>query len=161
MKKFTVQVVLILAVTVGALVFYFKNPNLPDVPFLPQQTTAKSLQINGAKFKVEIADTQAKRSKGLGEREKLASDEGMLFIFDKADKYPFWMKGLTFPLDFIWIKGDTVVDITQNVPPPAVGQQDSSLTIYQPKEEVNKVLEVSGGTTQRLNIKAGDTITLN
>lgn len=131
---------------------------IPNIPFLPEQTRVGEVLINDNKIKVEIADTQGKRSKGLGGRESLASDSGMLFIFPKEDKYPFWMKGLNFPLDFVWIKGDKVVDILQNIPPPAEGTKDESLPIYLPKEEVDKVLEVNAGTSERLNIKVGDKI---
>ncbi len=88
----------------------------------------------------------------------MASDEGMLFVFPKLDKYPFWMKGLTYPLDFIWIRGDKIVDLLPNIQPPAPGQTDTSLPIYQSKEDIDKVLEVAAGTVQRLNIKVGDTI---
>lgn len=82
----------------------------------------------------------------------------MLFIFPKEDKYPFWMKGVSFPLDFIWIKGDQVVDLLENVSPPRVNQKDIDLPIYVPKESIDRILEVNAGTIARLNIKVGDTI---
>lgn len=158
MKKFIIQFVLLIAAIGIAIFIYKQNLIITNLPFLPERPVSGQLQINGANFKVEVADTQKKRSKGLGGRESLASDEGMLFVFPKPDKHPFWMKGLTFPLDFIWIKGDTVVDLLQNIPPPAPGQTDESLPIYSSKEDVDKVLEVNGGTTQRLNIKVGDRV---
>lgn len=141
-----------------ALYLYKQNPSLTGLPFMPEQPTFKQLRINNVTVKVEIADTQAKRSKGLGGRQSLASDGGMLFIFSKPDKYPFWMKGLDLPLDFVWIRGDLVVDIFQNIQPPTPGQSDESLPVYESKEEVDKVLEVVGGTAQRLNIKVGDRV---
>lgn len=160
MKKFIIQVILLIVV-IGAGFFLFgTGGNIPNLPFLPQQTAATKLQINGVELNVELADTQAKRSKGLGGRQLLATDEGMLFVFDKPDKYPFWMKGLSFPLDFVWIRGDKVVDVLPSIQPPAPNQTDASLPIYQPKEDVDKVLEVSAGTIQRLNIKVGDIIKL-
>lgn len=143
---------------------YFFNPaggGKIDLPFFPQSKVLSTLIIGENKFRVEVANTQSKRSKGLSEREKLASDEGMLFVFDKADKYPFWMKGLKFPLDFIWIKDDLVVDILPNVPHPSAGQTDESLPIYQPRVEINKILEINGGTAERSGIKIGDTVKLN
>lgn len=161
MKKFSVQVLLLLTI-IGITLFIYSSgstiPNLPFIPFIPQPATLKQLQIGSAKLKVEIADTQEKRSKGLGGRENLATDAGMLFIFPVADKHPFWMKGLSFPLDFIWIKDDKVVDLLQNITPPALGQKDETLPIYQSRVDVDKVLEVNGGVIQRLNIKVGDTI---
>ena len=96
----------------------------------------------------------------MGGRESLASDSGMLFVFDRVDKHVFWMKGLSFALDFVWIKDDKVVDVSENIPPPESGQTDESLPIYTSKVEFNKVLEVNAGTVKKLNIKVGDTIKL-
>lgn len=163
MKKFLAQFVLLVIIIAVALIFFAPNKEAPDLdlPFLPQPPAYKQLQINEVKIQVEVADTQGKRSKGLGGREPLKEDEGMLFIFPKLDKYPFWMKGLSFPLDLIYIKEDKVVDIIPNVPPQAVGQEDAQLPIYQPKEPVDKVLEVLGGTAAKFNIKVGDSIKLS
>lgn len=158
MKKFIIQFILLMLVLAGALFIFQQNPNLSNLPFLPKQPVFKELEIDGAKLKVEIADTQEKRSKGLGGRQALASGEGMLFVFPDAQKRPFWMKGLSFPLDFIWIREDKVVDLLHRVQSPTPGQSDESLPIYQSKEEVDKVLEVPAGTIQGLEIKVGDTV---
>lgn len=158
MKKFVLQSVLLIAIIIISFFLFRSNFSASNLPFQSEQLTAKELLINNVRLKVEIADTQDKRSKGLGGKPSLATDEGMLFIFPENGRYPFWMKGLNFPLDFVWIKDDKVADLTQNVPQPVVGQPDSSLPIYQSKEDINKVLEVSAGTIQRLNIKVGDVI---
>lgn len=157
MKKFTFQIILLLVV-IGAALFFYKGQSVPNVPFLPQTTQIKTLTINNAKLKVEVVDTKEKRSKGLGGREKLASDEGMLFIFEKVGKYSFWMKGLTFPLDFIWIKGDQVVEVTKDVKPPLPNQADESLPIYSSKVDIDKVLEVNGGVATKLNVIEGNVV---
>lgn len=161
MKKFTIQFILLIAAIAIGFTFYQQSPDISKLPFVPPKPVVKELQINNNKLTVEIADTQTKRNQGLGGRESLASDSGMLFIFPNADKYKFWMKGLSFPLDFIWIKGNAVVDILENVPPPPANTPDSALAIYQPKDAVDKVLEVNTGVVKRLNIKAGDAIKLN
>lgn len=161
MKKFTIQVILLILVIGTGIIFFSPTgrENL-ELPFLPQQKKFANLEINGHMLKVELADTASKRSKGLGGRTGLGENEGMLFIFEKEDKHPFWMKGLTFPLDFVWIKGDKVIDVLEKIPPPAKGQSDASLSIYSSKEPVDKVLEINAGTVQKLNIKAGDSIKL-
>ena len=161
MKKFTIQAILLILV-IGIMLYFFKpgGRSIP-FPFLPQAVSPSTLQINGASLKVEIADTPQERSKGLGGREALASGSGMLFVFAKADKYSFWMKGVKFPLDFIYIKEGKVVDIIQNVPPPKEGEKDENLPIYQPKLAVDEVLEVAAGTVKNLDIKEGDTVKLS
>lgn len=158
MKKFILQAVLLIGVIGIGLLLYKGSPDLSGLPFMPEQTTFKDVEINTVKIRVEVANTQAKRSKGLGGRESLGVNEGMLFIFSDAGQHPFWMKGLVFPLDFIWIKGDTVIDLTQNVQPPTPGQADSALPIYQSKEVADKILEVNAGTIQRLDIKVGNIV---
>ena len=160
MKKFLVQTILLVVVIMGALIF--ANPgggpkNLP-LPFMPQQTKTAQLEINGNSIKVEVADTPGARKKGLGGRSSLGENEGMLFIFDNLDKHPFWMKGLSFPLDFVWIKGDKVVDTLSDIQPPKPGQPDSELPIYSSSTPTDKVLELNAGTIQKLNIKVGDDI---
>lgn len=157
MKKFIIQSVLLLAVA-GIALFLFKTGTVLNLPFLPENPVAKEIVINNTRIKVELADTSSKRKQGLGGRQTLASDEGMLFIFEDSGKHPFWMKGLSFALDFVWINGNKVADVTENVQPPVSGQNDEFLPIYQSKEDIDKVLEVSAGTAQRLNIKVGDTL---
>lgn len=158
MKKFVLQSVLLLAALFAVLFIFQKNTDLTWIPFIPERPVLKEVQINDIRLKVEVADTQNKRSKGLGGREVLASDEGMLFIFPDIQKRSFWMKGLSFPLDFIWIRKEIIVDIFSNIPPPLPEQADDSLPIYQSNQEVDKVLEVVGGTAKRLNIKVGDSV---
>lgn len=158
MKKFIIQSVLLLIVITAAL-FVYKGQT--TIPFLPQQSKVAQIIIGEAVIKAEVSDTKEKRGKGLGGRESLATDAGMLFVFEKEDFYPFWMRGLKFPLDFVWIRGDKIVDITENVAPPQPNQSDDTLPIFQSKEMVDKVLEVNGGTVQRLGIKVGNEIELS
>lgn len=161
MKKFAFQTIMLIILIGIGIFFFVPNQNsgkTPEIPFLPQSNQFKEIQIGEAKIKAEIADTASKRSKGLGGKESLGENEGMLFIFPNADKHTFWMKGLKFPLDFVWIKETSVVDILENVPPPQNGQADSSLPFYSSKVEIDKVLEISGGAVKRLNIKIGDIV---
>ncbi len=163
MKKFSVQIIALLLLIGGSLIFFNptgKSPSI-EIPFLPAKPQIFKLEVNGAVLTVEIADTPSKRNKGLGNRESLALDQGMLFIFDRLDKYNFWMKGLKFPLDFVWIKDDKVVDILQNIPAPVKNQTDKDLPIYTSKELINKVLEVNAGVVQKLGIKTGDNIKIS
>ncbi len=109
-------------------------------------------------FNIEIADEPSERKLGLGGRDSLATGSGMLFIFNKADKYKFWMKGMRFPLDFIWINDTRVVDILPNIKQPEPNQPDETLPYLSPIIASDKVLEVNAGDVQRYNIKVGDKI---
>lgn len=47
----------------------------------------------------------------------LAKNKGMLFVFDRLDIHPFWMKDTLIPLDIIWLDHDLqVVDIQSAEP---------------------------------------------
>lgn len=80
---------------------------------------------------------------------------GMLFPYDHKEQFEFWMRGMRFPLDFIWIDGKNVADITENVPPPLENERP---VIVKPLVPVDKVLEVNAGTVARIGIKVGDTV---
>lgn len=157
MKKFVIQAIVLLLVIVGALVYSVnKTSFIPRQPSEPSKTS--DITIGNTAIKVEVADTPAVRAKGLGGRDKLAADFGMLFIFEKPGRYPFWMKGLNFPLDFIYIKDSKVVDMIKNVPNPPPGEKDQNLLIYMPNQEVDMVLEVNAGFIDAHNIKVGDQV---
>ena len=85
----------------------------------------------------------------------------MLFVFDEKKIYTFWMKGMLIPLDFIWIDGDKIVDVSENIPAPINGGDDGSLPLISPKLPVDKVIEVGAGTVRRLNIPEGNKIEIN
>ena len=74
----------------------------------------------------------------------------MLFIFNRLGRYAFWMKGMKFPLDFIWIAGDKITEIT--------GKVDISQMNLRPQQPVDKILEVNGGWAAEHQIKIGDTV---
>jgi uncharacterized protein len=103
---------------------------------------------------VEIVDTQEERARGLMFRENLSEDDGMLFIFEEAGNYPFWMKNTLIPLDMIWINSDSrVVEIETAVP-----CTKDPCGIYGGKELAKYVVEVNEGFAEENNINVGDVV---
>lgn len=117
----------------------------------------EQLNIDSAIFNVEIASTSLEQTRGLSFRPSLGANDGMLFIFGAGSVQTFWMKDMNFPLDMIWISGNTVVGSAQNVPAPAPLW---NLPIYSSPGNTDKVLEVNAGTVAKYNIKVGDTVTI-
>ena len=113
--------------------------------------------IGNTEIKVELADTQSARIKGLSGREALGNNEGMLFVFPEKSVQKFWMKEMKFPIDIIWIDGERIAGIVYGAE-PETGDQ---LTIYSSPEPVDKVLEVNAGTASAKGIRVGDVISLN
>lgn len=116
--------------------------------------------IKGQEFNVEIADNSMRQSRGLSGRERLGENEGMLFLFSKPGYQSFWMKGMEIPIDIIWIKDNKIVGFEKNVQPEP-GVRRASLKRYVSPEAVEKVLEVSAGTVERLDIQVGETATVS
>ena len=52
---------------------------------------------------------------GLSGVGKLCRDCGMLFVFGKPKIQSFWMYGMKFPLDFVFIRDSRVVEVVENV----------------------------------------------
>jgi len=103
-------------------------------------------------FKVEIADDEAERTKGLMFRETLLADHGMLFLFPDEAERSFWMRNTILPLDIIYVsKTGQVVSIQKN----AIPYDKTPLPSY---GEAAAVLEINGGLSDQLGIRPGDRI---
>ena len=116
-----------------------------------------TLKIGDTIYNIEVADNDAKRSHGLSDRPSLSENHGMLFLFPQKDRYGFWMKGMKFNLDFVWIDGDTIVELKENVPAPLT---ETYTPPFQPKTAVDKVLEINSGEIKKHGITAGQTVSV-
>ena len=121
----------------------------------PAGQSGAVVSINDASVRTEIAADEASRQRGLSGRERLAADAGMLFLLPN-DSPAFWMKGMRFPLDIVWIKDGRVVDVTADVPPP--DGQSASLPTYSPGRPADRALEVNAGWAARHGVGRGDVV---
>lgn len=112
------------------------------------------VRIGNALFSVEIADTEEKQSLGLGKRSSLCDTCGMLFVFDRADERDFWMKGMRFPLDILWIRDGKIVHIERSV------DFHDQNTVYRSPQPADRVLEINADICMRLGIGEGDSAVL-
>jgi hypothetical protein len=117
----------------------------------PQQPNA---EINGHVFSLYLAKTSKDQEIGLAKFAEIAKNQGMLFIFQKADYYSFWMKNMRFPIDIIFINKNKIVDIFQKVPV----SKNGNLPIYTTHAKADKVLEINSGLSDEYKIKIGNNI---
>ena len=83
----------------------------------------------------------------------------MLFIFETNAASSFWMGGMKFPLDFIWISEEcTVAHITHNAPAPDPESPDAPLPSYSPPDTAAYNFEVNAGAADAYGIEVGDTV---
>lgn len=142
-------------ILVIVLVAFVKFKGGVIFPNFAQSPTA---EINNVKVTLMVADDEEEMQKGLSKRKELKENTGMIFLFEKSGKYSFWMKDVEFPLDIIYLQGDTIIDIKKNVPPQA--GNEGVLPVYVPVADSNRVLEVNGGFSDKNRLKVGDKITL-
>ncbi len=114
----------------------------------------RSVMIGDTKFSLEVADTVTLRAKGLSGHAPLRDREGMLFIFDLPTEDAFWMQGMLFPIDFIWVARDEVVGVTENARP----MSEAGFMLYRPPMFVDRVIEVAAGAVKKFGVKPGDAV---
>lgn len=119
----------------------------------PEAETALFILGSGS-ITAEIADTPEKKELGLGERDSLPARHGMYFPFAADRKWIFWMKGMRFPIDAIWIRDGIVVDVTHDAQPPSEG----AIERFSPKEPADAVLEINAGEAEELGVEPGDAV---
>jgi uncharacterized membrane protein (UPF0127 family) len=103
-------------------------------------------------FAVEVAVTDAERSKGLMFRKELPEGRGMLFDFQREQDVAMWMQNTYIPLDMLFIRGDgRIRRIAENTEP-------LSTRIIPSGGPVRAVLELAGGTAHKVGIAVGDRV---
>jgi len=127
--------------TITVLWYYILHPMVP------------TLTMKGTVYTLELAVTNAEKTRGLSGRLSLKPGHGMLFLYDHKERFPFTMRGMQFPLDFVWLDGNVVMDITKNVAPET--------PIVAPHVAIDKVLEINAGDVDALNLKIGDAVVFN
>jgi uncharacterized membrane protein (UPF0127 family) len=142
------HLLVVLFFIIAALVFRVFNRILPQA----------TVSINSQNFVMQVADNSLRRQKGLSGKKDLGKYDGMIFLFEKPIVSTMVMRNMEFALDFIWVNGETVVDIAPNVPTePDVAENE--LKHYFPRTQANIVIEVPAGFSSNNNLKIGDKIT--
>jgi uncharacterized membrane protein (UPF0127 family) len=103
----------------------------------------------GVPVRVEIADTPAKRQRGLMERTALAEDAGMLFVYGREVTNAFYMKDTLIPLSIAFIDPQgRIVDIQD--------MQPLDETDHYPAAPYQYALEVNQGFFAEHGIQVGN-----
>lgn len=136
----------------GVVVFFFVVGFV--MTFVGSQAEVASLMVGEHSFAVDIARTPQEHARGLSGRASLSEDRGMLFQFSVPSRPSFWMKGMQFPLDILWIRDGVVIGVAENLP----SDNSEMPAIYQSSEQIDAVLEINAGLIEKLNIKIGDRV---
>ena len=105
------------------------------------------------KFSIELALSEAQMEQGLMFRRSMPADAGMLFDFKQPTPVSMWMKNTIIPLDMLFLDpSGKIIDIHERAVP-------YSTDIIAGRVPARYVIELNGGTVERLGIKIGDQVT--
>jgi uncharacterized membrane protein (UPF0127 family) len=110
------------------------------------------VKVAGHALRVEVAATQEQRAKGLMFREKLAKNDGMLFVFDEPGYHGMWMMNTLIALSVAFIDGEgRILNIADMEP--------GTLDEHAAAGPARYAIETNKGWFAGRRIKAGDKIT--
>lgn len=127
----------------------------------PAETTAPLptswVALDGHRYIVEIAQTDAQRSRGLMFRDRMESDHGMLFVHEVEEPLAYWMKNTLIALDIFYFDSDRrLVSVAKRTPPCTLGD---ACPPYRSEGPAVYVLELNAGAADSLHAKKGDRLT--
>ncbi len=111
------------------------------------------VELGGQRYKVEVADDDAERARGLMFRDELASGSGMIFVHDREEPQAYWMKNTKIPLDILYFdSARKLVAQQRDVPPCSAGD---ACPPYPSNAPARYVLELNAGEAAKLKLENG------
>ncbi len=111
------------------------------------------MQVGSKTYHLELATDDASREHGLMERDEMAGDHGMVFIFTSARVQNFWMKNTRFPLDIVFADDNAKVVSTHTMKP-------YDLTGISSDAPAKYAIELNAGEVAADGVKVGDPLSL-
>jgi len=109
------------------------------------------LKIAGHSLRVEVANTEPARLRGLMFRSNLPESHGMVFIYPEEGRHAMWMKNTPIPLSVAFIdRSGRILNIEDMEP--------YSERSHAAAGDAKYALEVSRGWFSRRGIKPGDRV---
>ena len=115
------------------------------------------VELGGQRYKVEVADDDAERARGLMFRDQLAADSGMIFLHDREEPQAYWMKNTKIALDILYFDDQRrLVSQQRDVPPCSAGDRCPP---YPSSGPARYVLELNAGQAEKLGLQDGAQLT--
>ncbi|MEX2582699.1 MAG: DUF192 domain-containing protein [Gemmatimonadota bacterium] len=110
---------------------------------------------------VEVAESEAQRSRGLMQRTSLDPDSGMIFLFDSEQppENTFWMYNTLIPLDIAFIGSDGRIGSIREME-PCTSPYPQWCQYYEAGVPFESALEVNAGYFEEHGIGVGDPVSL-
>ena len=137
---------------IGLIIVFFiitSKPNPKD------SLKMMKVSIRGHIWEAEIARSLVEKARGLSGRESLGKNKAMIFPFDSPSRESFWMKGMNFPIDMIWIMDKKILNISKNAQPL---KDNLRPLYYSSKDPIDMVLEINANQVDEFNLQIGDAV---
>lgn len=119
-----------------------------ETSFAQQKLPVTSLNIGVHLIKAEVAANGPARQQGLMFREKMGTNEGMIFIFDELARICMWMKNTYLPLSVAFLdKEGRILNIEDMQPQTTTSHCAAKPALY--------ALEMNQGWFGKKNILPG------
>ena len=119
------------------------------------------VKVAARTFNLELAMDQEAWSQGLSDRSDIASDGGMLFVFDRPAPRQFVMRRCYVPIDLIYLDANGyVVAMHEMTVEPDPLAPDSELRRYRSTDPAQYAIELRGRTIRELGLNVADRIEL-
>ncbi len=120
-----------------------------------------TILVDDVALEVQIADSEARRVRGLMFQDQLPYDQGMIFVFEEPSIHSIWMLNMQFALDIIWFDQDgKVVHIERDVPPCQTVLEIATCPTVASISQAVYVLEVTSGFVEQNNITLDSVLTI-
>ncbi|GAA0627825.1 DUF192 domain-containing protein [Halomonas beimenensis] len=126
---------------------------------LPGTVLTLHAETGPHRLRVELARTLAERGRGLMERDTLAEDAGMLFLYDRRQppRNGFWMYRTRIPLDIAFLdESGRILEIHRMTPCRA--ETAGACPVTRPASPYRAALEVNAGYFAERGIGPGDCV---
>ena len=118
-----------------------------------QKLETAMVRVGEVPLRVEVADSEAERQKGMMFRPRLGPDEAMLFVFVSDANLAFWMKNSYADLDIAFIRSDGSIVQTDRL-----RAYNEELAFS--REPVRFALEVPAGWLEAHSIAVGTKVAI-
>jgi len=110
------------------------------------------IKVGSHALRVEVVATQEQRANGLMFREKLAKNDGMLFIFEELGYHSMWMMNTLIPLSVAFVDSEgRILNIADMEP--------KTLDSHFAAGPARYAIETNKGWFAERGLKAGDKVT--
>lgn len=144
------------------------SPPMANLPKTKAEPERIPVTIAGRTFKLEPALDDPTRTKGLGSRDKIADDGGMVFVFPVAAQRDFVMRDCPIPIDIMYLDGaGRILSMHAMTPEKPRGDGETNdayedrLPRYPSRFPTAVVVELRGGMIKELGLKPGDKLTFD